>query len=240
MEWKQCVDHPDYEVSDMGAVRERGGEELEIKINKGGYAYVLLDRHPYVVHRMVAEAFLTREKPTDWLVDHKNTIRHDNRVDNLRWTDAKGNANNPITKENQRKAREKRANERGGEMYPVTGPTVAVLKEQQREQSREGRQINLADYGLSESTPLAMMTLGQLLSIMGKVQSPQEEDKSSKYIYGLRGIQTLFNVSHKTAQQYKNTWLAPACYQSGRLIMVDRDRAMQLFVQTGKKQGYNK
>ena len=50
-----------------------------------------------------------------------------------------------------------------------------------------------------------------------------------RYVYGLRGICDLFNVSLVTAQKYKNTFLAPAISQRGRKITVDADMAMELF-----------
>ena len=49
------------------------------------------------------------------------------------------------------------------------------------------------------------------------------------FIYGIRGIEEYFHVSHKTAQEYKNTFLKPAVNQNGRKICVDADLAMQLF-----------
>ena len=52
---------------------------------------------------------------------------------------------------------------------------------------------------------------------------------SGNYVYGLRGIQQLFGVSHKTAQEYKDTSLRPAVMQNGRKIVVDADLAMELF-----------
>lgn len=59
----------------------------------------------------------------------------------------------------------------------------------------------------------------------------QSRDQVSpdKYVYGLRGIRELFNVSHATAQRYKNTFLAPAVSQRGRKIIVNRDLAIQLY-----------
>ena len=49
-----------------------------------GYRVVSIKGKQYMVHRLVAEAFLPNQenKPT---VDHINRIRDDNRVQNLRW-----------------------------------------------------------------------------------------------------------------------------------------------------------
>lgn len=57
------------------------------------------------------------------------------------------------------------------------------------------------------------------------------EHKTSprEFVYGLRGIASLFNVSMPTAQIYKNTWLKPAVSQRGRIIKVDKELALELF-----------
>lgn len=57
----------------------------------------------------------------------------------------------------------------------------------------------------------------------------------SDVVYGLRGIRDLFNVSHATAQRYKNTFLQPAISQRGRKITVDVDMARRLFDEHNKQ-----
>ncbi len=52
---------------------------------------------------------------------------------------------------------------------------------------------------------------------------------SGHYVYGLRGIQQLFGVSHKTAQEYKDGLIKDAVRQNGRKIVVDADYALELF-----------
>ncbi len=89
--------------------------------------------------------------------------------------------------------------------------------------------------GLDYSTPLAMMTLGQLVEVIRQTTPPVPQQKDQIFVYGLRGIQELFGVSHKTAQHWKNTWLAPACLQLGKTIIVDREKALKLFEETGRR-----
>ena len=43
------------------------------------------------------EFLLKRDLKDDEVVDHINTIRYDNRFENLRVTDLEGNMNNPLT-----------------------------------------------------------------------------------------------------------------------------------------------
>lgn len=53
------------------------------------------------VHRMVYETFVG-EIPEDMVIDHINTIRDDNRLENLRVTTQKENNNNPLTKQKRK------------------------------------------------------------------------------------------------------------------------------------------
>lgn len=81
---------------------------------------------------------------------------------------------------------------------------------------------------ITEDTPLAMMTIGDLVSFLGLKKKTTPTSKRN-YVYGLKGIQDLFKVSHTTAQIYKDGILKEAIYQSGRKIMVDVDKAIKLF-----------
>lgn len=79
---------------------------------------------------------------------------------------------------------------------------------------------------ISSDTPLAMLTVGQLLSLL---KNGVEIPKKKSYVYGLKGIAKLFNVSNNTAAKYKERFLGPAIAQQGNTIIVDADMAMQLF-----------
>ena len=59
-----------------------------------------------MVHRLVAYMFVPRGKRTQNVVDHINTIKTDNKAENLKWVTQKENMNNENTKENIKKARE--------------------------------------------------------------------------------------------------------------------------------------
>ena len=103
-----------YQVSNKGRIKSlysvTNNEERIIKqqTNHNGYNTVYLSingkRRKFVVHRLVAMMFIPNieNKPC---VDHINTIRNDNNVENLRWVTHKENCNNELTKEHMAKAR---------------------------------------------------------------------------------------------------------------------------------------
>ena len=106
--WKPIKNYEGlYEVSNMGRVKnlnyKGSGKEKILKNIKRreGYLMVILTkngkRRGFLVHRLVAEAFIPNPegKPC---IDHINTIRNDNRIENLRWVTYKENNNNPLTK----------------------------------------------------------------------------------------------------------------------------------------------
>jgi len=85
---------------------------------------------------------------------------------------------------------------------------------------------------VTEQTPLPFLTVGQFMELLntGKQNEPVRIQESEKrYVYGLRGIRQLFNVSHATAQRYKDTIIKDAVLQQGRKIIIDADKAMELF-----------
>lgn len=90
-----------YEVSNEGRVRSVKTNKLrKLILNDKGYYDICLSKEGKTkhkpVHRLVAESFLdnTDNKPC---VEHCNTIKTDNRVENLRWTTYHENNSNPIT-----------------------------------------------------------------------------------------------------------------------------------------------
>ena len=105
-----------YKISNLGRVKSLNynntGKERILKLggNRGNYPQVELgkngERRTCLVHRLVAEAFIPNpdNKPC---VDHINTIKTDNRVENLRWVTRKENANNPLTKKHSEKTIQK-------------------------------------------------------------------------------------------------------------------------------------
>lgn len=89
-----------------------------------------------------------------------------------------------------------------------------------------------------EETKVAVMTMAQLKEFAADVAratlterevAPITKKSGKRYVYGIRGISELFNVSIVTAQKYKNTFLAPAVSQRGRKVLTDVEKAWELF-----------
>ncbi|NCB67324.1 MAG: DUF3853 family protein [Bacteroidia bacterium] len=84
---------------------------------------------------------------------------------------------------------------------------------------------------ISDSTPIALLTVGQLRELLNldKQPEPIATNNERRLIYGLAGIRKLFNVSHATAYRYKETIIKDAVSQRGRKIVVDAEKALELF-----------
>ena len=84
---------------------------------------------------------------------------------------------------------------------------------------------------INDSTPIALLTVGQMKELFFSDRQPEPVVLSTekRLVYGLRGIRTLFNVSHATAFRYKETIIKDAVSQQGRKIVVDVDKALELF-----------
>ena len=95
----RSVDH--YVKHSYGGLRLVKGKLLSIN-NINGYSVVSLSKNgktkTYKLHRLVAQTFISNpnNKPH---IDHINTIRTDNRVENLRWVTVTENHNNPLSLE---------------------------------------------------------------------------------------------------------------------------------------------
>ena len=103
-EWKEIQDYPNCQVSSEGRV-EQDGKLRPLYKNKDGYMVVNIgkgkSRKQFRVNRLVASAFIPNpeNKPQ---VNHKNSVRCDDRVENLEWSTSKENIQHSL-KEGNRK-----------------------------------------------------------------------------------------------------------------------------------------
>jgi len=85
-EWRPILGY-DYEVSNLGNVRNKKGKIMKLQTNKDGYLNIIIrisnDRKTFKVHRLVLQTFLPIDEIKE--VNHKNHIKTDNRFENLEW-----------------------------------------------------------------------------------------------------------------------------------------------------------
>lgn len=157
--WKPVVGYEGlYEVSNFGRIKAplkivRSGKMMRKyqeriitpQHNKQGYLSVSLYKNGkskrHLVHRLVMLAFVpnAENKPH---IDHINTIKDDNRLENLRWATPKENANNEITIEYMKTAHSSDCYRRGLETKRKNGARNAPVKVFQY--SKEG--LLIAEY----------------------------------------------------------------------------------------------
>jgi hypothetical protein len=110
-----------YQVSNKGRVRSltrtikykdgrvicTKGRELELRLNRG-YLRVALTKHgktnSFLVHRLVGFAFLESTYFENATIDHIDTNKTNNNVENLKWCTLKENLNNELSRKHSRES----------------------------------------------------------------------------------------------------------------------------------------
>lgn len=126
-----------YEVSDQGYVKNvKTGEITRGHLNdRGYYVFSLTKNKVKRVGRMVLETFVG-PCPNGCECSHKNTVKTDNRLENLEWSSPDDNQHNPLTLR-------KRWRTKGGIIYIFcVGNKIVKITESYRAM---GRYLGLSD-----------------------------------------------------------------------------------------------
>lgn len=91
------VKYKEFTVKDDGIIKNKFGKEVGFK-TLNGYVHVHSNGKELYGHRIVWEAF-NGEIPEGMEIDHINTDRSDNRLENLRLVSSSENKRNPTTLE---------------------------------------------------------------------------------------------------------------------------------------------
>lgn len=133
--WKDIEEYKGlYQVSNLGRVRSiRNGKEKILKpFDNHGYLRVQLYkdgvRKKETVHRLVAKTFIPNPENKPY-VDHINTIREDNKVENLRWVTHEENINNPLTNIKRKKS--------------LTGRAISEEQKKKQSEKMKGRKLSI-------------------------------------------------------------------------------------------------
>lgn len=100
--WKDIVGYEGiYKISNTGLVKKNNGKIMMPYETRKGYLRLGLSkdgkRKQFMVHRLVAIAFLYNENPSiKNEVNHIDLNKKNNNVENLEWIDTKGNVNHAI------------------------------------------------------------------------------------------------------------------------------------------------
>lgn len=83
---------------------------------------------------------------------------------------------------------------------------------------------------ISKDTRIIDLTIGQFEEYLKSIGfTPKESKPAKRYVYGIPGIMELFGVSESTAHRLKRGKIREAVNQTQRTIVVDADKAMELF-----------
>lgn len=201
-EWRDIKGYEGlYQISNIGRIKSCNklsydnkkikSKILKTKINKNGYEQIFLYKNNTKkyksVARLVAEAFIPNpeNKPE---VDHINTIRNDNRVENLRWVTKKENMNNKITLNNKSETMKGKFKGINNPMYgknPFKNKTEDEINEIKKKirESNIGRKLSIETKEKMSKVRKGKL-LGEKNPMYGKRHSEETKNKISEKLKG--------------------------------------------------------
>ena len=88
---------------------------------------------------------------------------------------------------------------------------------------------------MTDNQQIFMLTVGQLKDLIREVISNPRDNKleetshnEKRYLYSIQDLATFLGVSYPTAHRLKSTILRSAVYQTGRTILIDTDKVIEL------------
>lgn len=153
--WKPVLGYEGrYEVSDQGQVKSiLAGKVLAPNKMNHGYTCVHLytngrsTRQVKTIHQLVAAAFLPN--PEQYReVNHKNFIRHDNRVENLEWVSRKQNVRHALAA-----GRRVKPEKRVKGIHLATGRIVGFESQVAAEEELRGTRTGAISHAMKNNRP---------------------------------------------------------------------------------------
>ena len=111
--------YKEHTVCEDGRIFNKFGNEVGYKAGNKGYLYVCINGKHALKHRFIWSAFFG-EIPEGMQIDHINTLRDDNRLDNLRLVTDKENKRNPRTIEHYKISNKGKNNKKNTDTNELT------------------------------------------------------------------------------------------------------------------------
>ncbi len=88
---------------------------------------------------------------------------------------------------------------------------------------------------MNNNTLIKDLTVGEFLKLISSVPKKEEQKKVKQYEYGLKGLARILGCSRSTASKIKKSGiLDDAISQNGNIIVIDIQKALELFKQNSK------